>query len=85
MKLAKISAEAAKALSTAAGEKHPISILEQLGVSQRLINLLQKNKINNIEDLLYKSKDELLGLQNFGTKQLEILFEAMSKYHLIED
>jgi len=85
IKLAKISEEAAKAIAIAAKEKHPVSILEQLGVSQRLINLLHSNGIDNMHDLLHKSKEELLLFQNFGTRQLQILFEAISKYHLIED
>ena len=85
LELQKIGKEALDALSIAAKERHPIACLEQLGVNQRLINLLCINGINDINDLLHKSKDELLKLNNFGSRQLQILFEAMSKYHLIED
>jgi DNA-directed RNA polymerase alpha subunit len=83
--LAQICEEATKAISLSVKEKHPISMLEQLGVSQRLINLLHANGIDNMHDLMHKSKDDLLGLQNFGVRQLQILFEAISKYHLIEE
>lgn len=80
-----ITAEAMKSISIAVDERHPISCLEQLGVSQRLINLLQSNGINDMHDLLHKSKNELLKIQNLGVRQLEVLFEAISKYNLIED
>lgn len=74
-----------KSISIAVDEKHPISVLEQLGVSQRMINLLQANGINDMHDLMYKSREDLLKMQNFGTRQLQILFEAISKFNLIED
>jgi DNA-directed RNA polymerase alpha subunit len=85
MKLSEINKEALRAISIAVKEKHPVSILEQLGVNQRLINLLNSNGIQDMSDLLHKSKDDLLNLQNFGTKQLQILFQAISKYHTIEE
>jgi hypothetical protein len=30
-------------------------------------------------------KESLLKFQNFGPRQLQMLFEAMSKYHLVEN
>jgi len=83
--LATIPNEATRALRESAADRHPVSNLEQLGVSQRLINLLQMNRINEMEDLLLKSKKELLALNNFGERQLQILFEALSKYHLVDN
>lgn len=85
IELAQIGEDAAKAITIAVNERHPISMLEQLGVSQRLINLLHSNGVNDMSDLLHKSKDELLHFQNFGVRQLQILFEAISKYNMIED
>jgi DNA-directed RNA polymerase alpha subunit len=85
MKLAEISKEADEALRVAALEKHPVSNLEQIGISQRVINLLQTNGINDMLDLLSTKKDDLLKLQNFGPRQLQMLFEAISKYHLVEN
>lgn len=77
--------DALVALHTAVKEEHSICNLEQLGVSQRLINLLQKNKINNIENLMFKKKEDLLKMKNFGPRQLTILLDALEKYHLVEN
>jgi DNA-directed RNA polymerase alpha subunit len=85
MSVAQISEEARAALSAAVAERHSVSNLEQVGVSQRLINLLQSNGINTMEDLLYKKKEDLMGFQNFGIKQMEIIFHAISKYHAVKD
>jgi DNA-directed RNA polymerase alpha subunit len=85
MKLAEISKEADEALRIAAIERHPVSNLEQIGISQRVINLLQSNGINDMLDLLSIKKESLLKFQNFGPRQLQMLFEAMSKYHLVEN
>jgi DNA-directed RNA polymerase alpha subunit len=85
MKLAEISKEANDAMRIAALERHPVSNLEQIGISQRMINLLQSNGINDMFELLNTKKEDLLKLQNFGPRQLQILFEAMSKYHLVEN
>lgn len=78
-----ISNEALKALNTAVDEGHSISCLEQLGLTQRLINLLEMNGITEIKDLLYKTKQDLLKISNFGEKNLNLIFDALSKYHLI--
>ena len=85
MELAIISTEAERAIRIAVRELHPISNLEQLGVSQRLINLLQTNGINNMKDLILKKKEDLLKIGHFGKRQLEILFDAFSKYHMVEN
>ena len=55
-KLAKVNNDSLKALTIAANEKHPVSMLEQLGVGQRLINLLHSNNVFTMFDLLNKSK-----------------------------
>jgi DNA-directed RNA polymerase alpha subunit len=85
MKLTEIGKEAQAAIRNAVVEKHPVSNLEQLGVSQRLINLLQTNGINHMGDLLENRRESLMKLQNFGEKQMQVLFDALSKYHLVED
>ena len=84
-KLPEISNEANEAIIIAVKNRHPVSNLEQLGVSQRLINLLQMNNINDMHDLLFRSKDQLLAMSNFGDRQLQIIFEALSKYHFVEN
>lgn len=83
--LTPISLEAMAAISVAVEEKHPISNLEELGVNQRMINLLQLNGINDMSDLMNKSREQLMAIQNFGEKQLVIIFEAISKYHSLPE
>lgn len=85
MKLAKIPPKAKIALVSAVDDHHPVSNLEQLGVSQRLINLLQSNGINEMSELMNKRAEYLMGLQNFGEKQLGVLFEALSKYDSVDN
>lgn len=79
--LAEINEEALRAISIAVDERHPISSLEELGVGQRMINLLHSNGINDMGDLMRMDKNRLMRIQNFGQKQLRILFEALAKYH----
>ena len=79
----KISAEALDAIRIGVEEKHSITNLEQLGLRQRLINLLESHGITDLSHLMYKKKEELLKLPNFGEKQLFTLFECLSKYHTL--
>lgn len=81
--LPKISSEALEAIKIGVEENHSISNLEQLGVKQRLINLLELNEITDLGQLLSVKKEALLSLPNFGEKQLFSIFEALSKYHTI--
>lgn len=80
----KISEQTLKALNKAVDEGHSITNLEQLGLNQRIINLLESNNISEIKDLLYKTKKDLLNIANFGEKNLNKIFDALSKYHTIE-
>lgn len=84
-KLPEFTEEAMQAIKVAVEEKHPVSNLEEIGVTQRMINLLHSNGIEDMSHLMSKKREELLEIQNFGQRQLEILFEALSKYHLVED
>lgn len=83
--MTQIGQEAAKALDTASKRGDPISNLEQVGISQRIINILHENRVYDMEDLLGKRKEDLLAMNNFGQRQLDILFSALAKYHLVED
>lgn len=80
-----MSAEASAAISEAVRNKHPVSNLEQLGIGQRVINLLHDNRIYDMEDLLNKRREDLMALPNFGKTQMEKLLVALSRYHLVED
>ena len=81
--LPKISNDALGAIKIGVKENHSISNLEQLGVKQRLINLLELNGVTDLGHLLSLKKEALLSFPNFGEKQLFSIFEALSKYHTI--
>lgn len=80
-----MTTEAKNALSEAVRLKHPVSNLEQVGVGQRMINILHENGIFDMEELMNSRREEIMRFPNFGEKQMEKLLAAISKYHLIED
>jgi DNA-directed RNA polymerase alpha subunit len=83
-KLPAIPAEAIAAIKKGVEEKHSVSNLEQLGINQRLINLLESHGIRNLEQLMTHRKENLLNIPNFGERQLVTLFQALSKYNELE-
>ncbi len=78
--LPNISEKSLDALRMGVSEGHHISHLSELGVSQKVINLLDSEGVFSLESLLKKTKDELLSIPNFGEKQLSVLFEALGNY-----
>ena len=84
-KLPEISEEALEAIRKGVERKMPISDLQELGVSQKLINLLESHKITDLSILLNHKKENLLTIPNFGHKQLICLFDALSKCHELLD
>lgn len=79
-----IPKEALEAIRKGVQEKHSVSNLEQLGVSQRLINLLETNGIRDLSVLLTHQRETLLSIPNFGKRQLFILFSALSRYNELD-
>lgn len=82
--LPQIGEMALAAIHVGVEEQHPICCMEQLGVGQRLINLLESEGITTLEDLMHKRKEDLLSYKNFGEKQLHTLFKALAHYHKLE-
>ena len=76
-----ISPKARLALTVGVTKKHSICLLEELGATQRMLNLFEKHGISTLEELLNNRPDRLLALPNFGEKQLILLFDCLSKYH----
>lgn len=58
--------------------------LEHLGLSSRTFNALRRGGITTTGALLEKSKDELLGLKNFGEKSWNEVQEQLAKTGLAE-
>jgi DNA-directed RNA polymerase alpha subunit len=81
----RISKEALVALSAAAREEHSVFCLEQLGVPQRVINLLYDNGLKSMGDLLSKTPDQILAIPNLGDGQMGAVLDALSRYDRIED
>lgn len=82
---ARMSADAMAAVEGAVKEGHSVFCLEQIGVPQRVINLLYDSGIKSVSDLVSRSSDQLLKIPNMGKAQLAVVLEALSKYHTIED
>ena len=81
----KISDEAFVAIAEAVRDDHSVFCLEQLGVPQRVINLLYDNGLRSVSDLVSRSADQILAIPNFGKAQLGMVLAALSRYHTIED
>jgi DNA-directed RNA polymerase alpha subunit len=78
-----VGEEAVIAIARGIAKKHEISCLERLGISQRLLNLLESEGIKTLETLMHTKKADLLRCKNFGEKQLHILLDALSRYHTL--
>jgi DNA-directed RNA polymerase alpha subunit len=72
------------ALSLAADEEHSVFCLEQLGVPQRVINLLYDDGVKSVGDLLARTPERILEIPNFGPGQLRYVMDALSRYDQIE-
>lgn len=56
----------------------------ELGFSNRVYNTLKRNGIPTAEILLTKSKEELMGLRNFGKKFYAEVHDLLSELELID-
>jgi len=63
----------------AVGEEVP---LEKLGLSSRVLNTLRRGGIRTVDELLKKSKEELLSMGNFGEKAWQELQERLESLGL---
>ncbi|MDP6445390.1 MAG: DNA-directed RNA polymerase subunit alpha C-terminal domain-containing protein [Pirellulaceae bacterium] len=52
----------------------------EIGLSVRTTNCLEERGIFTVRDLLHCTRDDLLGISNFGEKTLEEVFAALEKY-----
>lgn len=49
----------------------------EIGLSVRTTNLLEERGIFTVEDLLYSTREQLLGIQNFGEGSLDEVYAAL--------
>ncbi len=57
-------------------EKLEMSMAE-IGLSVRTINCLEERGIFMVNDLLHRTRDDLLAISNFGEKTLEEVYQAL--------
>ncbi|MCA9144026.1 MAG: hypothetical protein H6821_16175 [Planctomycetaceae bacterium] len=60
----------------------PVSNLERLGLSPRILALLETScyQIVTLEDLVSRSRDDMLSIRSVGEKSLEQILECLSRY-----
>ncbi len=51
----------------------------EIGLSVRTTNCLEERGIFTVNDLLHSTRDDLLGISNFGEKTLEEVYVALEK------
>ncbi len=51
----------------------------EIGLSVRTTNCLEEKGIFKINDLLHCTREDLLGISNFGEKTLEEVYEALAE------
>jgi DNA-directed RNA polymerase subunit alpha len=52
----------------------------EIGLTVRTTNCLEEKGIFTVRDLLNSSRDDLLGIANFGEKTLEEVFKSLEKF-----
>jgi DNA-directed RNA polymerase subunit alpha len=56
--------------------------IEEMELSVRSYNCLKRANINTIEDLIHKSKEDMLKVRNLGLKSIEEVQEKLTEYGL---
>ena len=51
----------------------------EIGLSVRTTNCLEEKGIFTVNDLLHRSRDDLLSISNFGEKTLEEVYKSLEK------
>ena len=63
-------------------EKYNV-VVEKLELSSRTLNCLKRAGIDKVGEVLEKSKDELIGIRNFGEKSYTELFDRLREMDLL--
>jgi DNA-directed RNA polymerase alpha subunit len=58
--------------------------LSKIGIPVRIVNALNGEGVEIVEDLLYRTKEELLEIENFGEKSLAVVLRAIRNLNLEE-
>jgi len=76
------SAEASEPEAALPGEAQDAEAVDTLSISKRTVNLLTKESIKRIPQLLQKTERELKGLKNFGEKAVTEIVDALKERKL---
>jgi len=86
LKLPEISLVAEAAIMKGIKEGDNIVDMELLGLSQRNINLLEREgNITTLKQLMNILPERLLNFDNFGDKALVQVFKCLAHYHELDD
>ena len=79
--------EAQIAIAQGVRQGDAVAELEYLGLPVRTINMLENSRfqITSLEDLVTRSRDELLEIPNFGKNGLHELLKCLSRYDQLDD
>lgn len=73
-----IKVEGAAELAPVSPELRDLAI-DQVGFTQSIVRRLKRNRVNSLGELLTKTREELLSLENFGPKSLEEVEKALAE------
>lgn len=84
---ARIPKKALEAIQAAIAADAPVADLEYLGLSVRIINMLEESEFNivRLEELMGVDPQELIAIENLGSVSVKKIFEALSKYDQLEE
>ena len=77
--------KALEAISKGIEEGHSMADLEEIGaLNVRTINLLEREGILTLEDLMNTSQDKLFAIPHFGIGAINNLLKTLNNYHTLE-
>jgi DNA-directed RNA polymerase alpha subunit len=79
----RIPAAARQAIIQGVYADHPLSNLELLGLSTRILDRLANSRFQvvTLEDLVCLSRDDILSIQSLGDKSLESILGCLARYN----
>ena len=82
-----ISDAARRAIAKGVRRNDPVANLEYLGLTLRTINILENSEyeITRLEQLVSRSRDELLAIPNVTPSVMREIFESLGQYHKLEE
>lgn len=82
----RIPKKALDAIRAAIAADAPVADLEYLGLSVRIINMLEESEFNivRLEELMGVDPQGLIAIENLGAVSVRKIFDVLSKYDQLE-